>query len=304
MANKIQKVNDIKVAFDYFTKMAAITADALDGKPINQACAERHISPQKYNDMVHKRIPAYITCDDNKQRNIPLRKLNLKSFLSWEELLWLDIFGEKDPTIIPPSVAEDVRTVLKDPYITSRERKVIMMRYSQQMTLPEVAKSFNVTQERIRQIEAKALRKLRHPRRSNQLRCGKVVRDQLDHLQFVKNYHICDAPIHKIREEVTNAMRDNDISSITRLRDELNAKLDELGASSEERSILETPFEELELSVRSYNCLWRRGVKTVGDICKMTADELMHVRNIGPRSFREIVGKLHEMGLDLKEEEE
>jgi RNA polymerase primary sigma factor len=69
-------------------------------------------------------------------------------------------------------LSETVRTVLSG--LTPREAKVLRMRFGIDMntdhTLEEVGKQFDVTRERIRQIEAKALRKLRHPSRSEQLR--------------------------------------------------------------------------------------------------------------------------------------
>ena len=70
------------------------------------------------------------------------------------------------------SLREAVREVLCD--LPAREAKILRMRFGIDMnsdhTLDEVGKQFNVTRERIRQIEAKALRKLRHPSRSDQLR--------------------------------------------------------------------------------------------------------------------------------------
>lgn len=66
----------------------------------------------------------------------------------------------------------------------------------------------------------------------------------------------------------------------------------------------ETPLgltiEELDLSVRAYNCLKRAGITTVGDIISKTEDEMMKVRNLGRKSLEEVVHKLHELGLGLK----
>ena len=52
------------------------------------------------------------------------------------------------------------------------------------------------------------------------------------------------------------------------------------------------PIEELNISVRTYNCLRRRGVSTVGDLAVMTKEELMRVRNLGKRNYDEILEKL------------
>lgn len=62
-------------------------------------------------------------------------------------------------------------------------------------------------------------------------------------------------------------------------------------------------LEELDLSVRSYNCLKRNGLKTVQDLCNMKESELMTVRNLGKKSYKEIIDKLDAMGLHLQSDD-
>jgi len=61
-------------------------------------------------------------------------------------------------------------------------------------------------------------------------------------------------------------------------------------------------IEELNLSVRSYNCLKREGVNTVGDLVQKSEQELMDIRNFGQKSIEEVKQKLADMGLGLREE--
>jgi DNA-directed RNA polymerase subunit alpha len=61
-------------------------------------------------------------------------------------------------------------------------------------------------------------------------------------------------------------------------------------------------IEELNLSVRSYNCLKREGINTVGDLVQKSESELMDIRNFGQKSIDEVKAKLEELGLGLKEE--
>ena len=76
-------------------------------------------------------------------------------------------------------------------------------------------------------------------------------------------------------------------------------------SSSEDKDrITEMQIEELELSVRSYNCLKRAGISTVGELCNKTQDEMMKVRNLGRKSLDEVVEKLSEMGLHFREGDE
>lgn len=71
----------------------------------------------------------------------------------------------------------------------------------------------------------------------------------------------------------------------------------------EQNKVLETTIEELELSVRSSNCLKRAGINDVGELVEKTEDDLMNVRNLGKKSLQEIKDKLDELDLSLKEPE-
>lgn len=68
--------------------------------------------------------------------------------------------------------------------------------------------------------------------------------------------------------------------------------------------VLEMTIEELDLSVRSYNCLKRAGINTVEDLIGKTEDDMMKVRNLGRKSLDEVVAKLDTLGFGLRKEEE
>ncbi len=67
---------------------------------------------------------------------------------------------------------------------------------------------------------------------------------------------------------------------------------------------LDMNIDELELSVRSYNCLKRAGINTVAELINRTPDEMMKVRNLGRKSLEEVLAKLKELGLQLNEGED
>lgn len=67
---------------------------------------------------------------------------------------------------------------------------------------------------------------------------------------------------------------------------------------------LEMNIDELELSVRSYNCLKRAGINTVEELCSRTSEDMMKVRNLGRKSLEEVLQKLEDLGLHLRESEE
>ena len=75
-------------------------------------------------------------------------------------------------------------------------------------------------------------------------------------------------------------------------------------AEDDKEKVLEMNIDELELSVRSYNCLKRAGINTVEELCSRTSDDMMKVRNLGRKSLEEVLLKLEELGLHLRESEE
>lgn len=85
------------------------------------------------------------------------------------------------------------------------------------------------------------------------------------------------------------------------------AKMAEIIVEKEEDEtvkVLELNIDELELSVRSFNCLKRAGINTVEELTNKTADDMMKVRNLGRKSLEEVLAKLKELGLSLKSSEE
>ena len=86
-----------------------------------------------------------------------------------------------------------------------------------------------------------------------------------------------------------------------------NAKSAEIMVETEDdekEKVLEMNIDELELSVRSYNCLKRAGINTVEELCNRTSEDMMKVRNLGRKSLEEVLAKLKELGLELNQSEE
>ena len=73
---------------------------------------------------------------------------------------------------------------------------------------------------------------------------------------------------------------------------------------SKKEKVLEMSIEDLELSVRSFNCLKRAGISTVEDLANRSEADMMKVRNLGKKSLDEVTNKLHSLGLDFSREEE
>ena len=85
------------------------------------------------------------------------------------------------------------------------------------------------------------------------------------------------------------------------------AKRAEIMVESEETmkvKVLEMTIEELDMSVRCFNCLKRAGIDTVEDLINRTEDDMIKIRNLGKKSLEEVVEKLHSLGLDLKRDDD
>ena len=83
-------------------------------------------------------------------------------------------------------------------------------------------------------------------------------------------------------------------------------KMDIMVESKETKKekVLEMTIEELDMSVRSFNCLKRAGIDTVEDLTNRTEEDMIKVRNLGKKSLEEVIAKLHSLGLELRREEE
>ena len=88
-------------------------------------------------------------------------------------------------------------------------------------------------------------------------------------------------------------------SSIPEEEEEIEEIVVEEEQPDEKSKALEMTIEELDLSVRSFNCLKRAEINTVADLAAKTEDDMMKVRNLGRKSLEEVKKKLEELGLSL-----
>ena len=84
----------------------------------------------------------------------------------------------------------------------------------------------------------------------------------------------------------------------------INPKYSQEKEDDEKEKVLEMSIDELELSVRSYNCLKRAGINTVEELTNKTPEDMMKVRNLGRKSLEEVLAKLKELDLELNQGDE
>ena len=180
--------------------------------------------------------------------------------LTYPDNLLYDIFGGEWEYPRPADFDGSLEYVLHS--LTERERRVMDFRYKDGLTFEAIGKRECVTRERARQIHAKSFRKLRHPGRLNYLKYG----------------------VSGVIARQTESAREAALASLPKP-----------DIKSEDITL-----EELELSVRSYNCLKHAGMNTLRDLAEMTFDELCLVRNLGKKSIDEICAALTNYGIRLK----
>ena len=78
----------------------------------------------------------------------------------------------------------------------------------------------------------------------------------------------------------------------------------EIKTEIDNEKFLKQPIEDLEFSVRSYNCLKRSGINTIEDLLNKTEEDMLKVRNLGKKSYEEVIGRLNDLGLSLKKSDE
>lgn len=167
--------------------------------------------------------------------------------------------------------------------LTEREKKVLRLRYQGMHTLREIGDEIGITGNRVREIEGKALRKLRHPYGPA---CYILRKGVKAYVEMRIETGIADALEARKKE----------------LEKDYQHKMDEIAMKSIEdimKEQLSTRIEDLDMSIRATNCLKRAGCKTVQDLIRAypTIDDAMRIRNLGAKSLEEIIERLHTMGI-------
>lgn len=159
---------------------------------------------------------------------------------------------------------------------SEREQTIIRSRFLEHKTLREIGMDLGLTGQRIRQIEAKTLRKLISPQ---------CIR-QYTGISLAEHFRILQ------EKEIEMAAKYTEIIEAV--------KAEKYGVDREIIPLYETDIEALNLSIRAFNCLKRGCINTIGDIAKMTIQDLFKVRNLGRKSVEEITAKMIEVGIILE----
>lgn len=208
---------------------------------------------------------------------------NIKEKKEYPKNLLSQVFVNGLPTELPDDVALVLEYIIQKT-LTEREGRVLDMRYKRYMTMAAIGEEYGLRAERIRQIEAKAVRKLRHPSRSRYILMGME-----GYINYLRDTAV-DERLREYKKEIIS----------------LEKKIAELTDTEyeEEKNELENaPLAELDLSVRTFNILYRAGYSTVKELLDADAEKIVSLPNLGLKNFSDLIDVLSEKGFGWKSAE-
>ena len=224
-----------------------------------------------------------------------------------------DIFQEPTDWILTEDNVKGLNEAIAS--LDEREQKIINLRYREGFTLEETGKVFHLTRDRIRQLQARAVRKLRNPARSKQILYGTEGNRKLQELNK-KEWELRNKELNLNSREATIEAREKVINEkLERLGQSLDEKASEKLEADLDISVKaamiqdDTPqivklswgdvrrpskaVEDLDLSVRSFNCLARADICSIAETIEHIQDgSILKVRNLGRKSLDEIINKI------------
>jgi len=274
-----------------------------NGEPEKRVLQELNINQNEFRRILWDKK---LSIDNYEGDGIPSYYIPI---LTPEEKLFCEIFSitrvevegefyaimDRNSEMFPSDLKETFPIVLST--LAEREQMVIKEKYYEDKTFEEIAKPYHVTRERIRQIESKALRKLRHPSRKNILLNGKAVYDAEMELRELHSQN--ELRIIELKKEEEKRIREE----LIKMRSEGGFENSPYADHPSPSDLMDVDICELELSVRSYNVLRRAGINTIGEITNLSYADLSRLRNMGRKSADEIATKLKELGLELRRSE-
>lgn len=259
--------------------------EGIKGKAMTTICQEHGI------DYLNLRKILSLSSFQNiyTDKVITADEIELPEMDPWEKLFRV-VFGinKSEPIELPVDIEESIQYVMNQ-CLTDREQKILNARFGlieefdgdpTPMILEDVGEKMSVTRGRIRQIEAKAIRKLRHPSRA------KILRDGLT--KFKETEAVKLAEIEMERAEAKKRVEE--------FKKQLEERRQNVDGMSELVEVLkEDKLDALNLPVRAYNALIRtRKIKTVYDVVTTPDSELVRIRNLGRHSYHIIKTSLNE----------
>ena len=208
---------------------------------------------------------------------------NIKEKKEYPKNLLSQVFVNGLPTDLPDDVALALDYIIQKT-LTEREGRVLDMRYKRYMTMAAIGEEYGLRAERIRQIEAKAVRKLRHPSRSRYILMGME-----GYINYLRDTAV-DERLREYKKEIVALEKKIAVLTDTEYEEEKN-------------ELENAPLAELDLSVRTFNILYRAGYSTVKELLDADAEKIVSLPNLGLKNFSDLIDVLSEKGFGWKSAE-
>lgn len=219
--------------------------------------------------------------------------------LTGYEIIFMEVTGVKRIEDIPADINETMRMCMHK-FLNPRERLAMHLRYFGKLSYEKIGKRMNVNGERVRQITAKSIRKLRNSSCSKILRYGMKYYDGMMNIRKIQSEKITSEKVQELENHAINAIDHNDLERLIELKKEIQLYLNsQFGSGSVQCYEPDMPIDSLILSVRTYNCLKRAGYKTLGDLENEKYSKIIRIRNLGRKSFDELIVSCAEHGITL-----
>ena len=308
---KIQLLND---TITMLKNLIEVCEEIKDGSAETTALKNHNISKNVFRNLVFNEKLGFKQTSDlpisdeqfeelEEDENLPIYSDMVGisfGFLSWEERLFCTVFGTKDMRDIPPNLEITVPIALDK--LSEKERLVLIYRFKVGLTLEETAEVFAVTRERIRQIEARALRRMRHPSKIIIMSYGYEYYKKFQQARELRINNIISNKIEKIDKEMEEIIRSNDINKLFDMKEEISTKLDELGIDRKANKYSEDIdnmfignffFDfykgRYNITARPYNSLKRSDINTVGELRSMRLNDMRKIGGLGEKGIKTII---------------
>lgn len=240
---------------------------------------------------------------DKVSRRLPKDEKDLKLILSGYERLYVELFHITNLTELPPDCDKTFEHVLKT--LSPREREIIKAKWCGDISFDKIAADYNLTRSRIQQIHAKAIRKLGQCNHRKILQYGMKAYETFVHTRENCSKDIVSTYVSELENIARDKIEYNDLVALQKLRDDIDNYISNLRKNGTVASAAKLAMiEELDLSVRTYNCLHRAGYNYIYELENLSYTDLMKMRNFGRRCLAELEEKCKPYGITFKEAEE
>ena len=191
----------------------------------------------------------------------------------------LAVVFEDKPEELPKELSSDHFAGLDYALSTlePRDQEVLRLRFREKKSRAAIGKEFDIGQERVRQIENKAIKRMKYPQRLNFIKYG--VAGYFQRVRTAEYKRGYELGYEKGYEDCT-ADQEN---GVTR--------------NGYDIALMNLPLDSIGLDIRPYNCLLRTGCKTVGDCIRLDYEQISRMRNLGVKSANLIAQALHRLDI-------